>query len=192
MSLKNMTLIMRAYQLTASVQDRGFPGFEPILANAIPLAVLPFDNMSEAPRRRVFLRRFNRRPYHRTGEIAASLSYRSQLYFRYKGKSVKVQEAARELGRAMWWRAVFADTEIGFSYSAANRRRNWFHVWANSFDRESEDLFALQDEMVAAISGQFTFSLVDAAATKRRMAPTSSLKRTSTCFAVALLGDVLP
>ena len=90
---------------------------------------------------------------------------------------MRVQEAARELGaryvvegsvrrRGNRFRvtAQLIDAETGI------------HVWANSFNRESEDLFALQDEVVAAVVAQLTFSLVDAAVTKRRMAPTASLK----------------
>ena len=40
-SLKNISRVIRAYQLTPLVQDRGSPDLEPIFADAIPLAVLP-------------------------------------------------------------------------------------------------------------------------------------------------------
>jgi TolB-like protein len=97
--------------------------------------------------------------------------------FRYKGKSVKVQEAARELGahyvvegslrrygNRVRVTAQLIDAETGA------------HVWANRFDQQSDDIFALQDQIVSAILAQLTFSLVDAAVTSRRTAPTSSLK----------------
>ena len=149
-SLKNISRVMRAYQLTPLAQDRGSADLGPIFADAIPLAVLPFDNMSEAGDE-----------YFSDGlteDLITALAKSRHLSviarnstFRYKGKSVKVQEAARELGaryvvegsvrrRGNRFRvtAQLIDAETGI------------HVWANSFNRESEDLFALQDEMVAA------------------------------------------
>jgi tetratricopeptide (TPR) repeat protein len=49
------------------------------------------------------------------------------------------------------------------------------HLWAERFDRELSDIFAVQDEIVAAISGQLAYNLVDAAADLQRTAPTKSL-----------------
>ena len=48
------------------------------------------------------------------------------------------------------------------------------HLWAERFDRELADIFAVHDEIVQAISAQLGFVLIDAAVTGRRSAPTAS------------------
>jgi TolB-like protein len=93
--------------------------------------------------------------------------------FVYKGRSVKVEEVGKELGA----RFVLE----GSVRKGGNKVRvtaqlidtdNGAHVWAERFDRELADIFAVQDEIVAAISAQLGFSLIDAAvATSRARSP---------------------
>ena len=174
--LKNMSRPVRAYQLTPVLQDLTASAFAPSATDAISVAVLPFDNMSE-PTDEYFADGL-------TEDVITALARSRHLSviarnstFRYKGKSVKIQEAARDLGA----RYVVE----GSLRRYGNRVRvtaqlieaeTGMHLWANRFDRESENIFALQDDIVTAILAQLTFSLLDAAAAKRKMAPTSSLK----------------
>lgn len=74
--------------------------------------------------------------------------------FSYKGAAIDVREVAKELGV----RYVLE----GSVRKAGNRMRvtaqlidaaTGHHVWAERYDREMEDIFALQDEMVEIIAG---------------------------------------
>ncbi|MEX0628401.1 MAG: adenylate/guanylate cyclase domain-containing protein [Cucumibacter sp.] len=139
------------------------------------IVVLPLDNMSEDASQTFFADGI-------TEDVITELSRFPDLFviarnsaFSYKGKAVKVQEIARELG-------VHYVVE-GSVRRSGNRVRvtvqlidaaTGHHVYAERFDREIEDLFELQDEItqsiVATLPGQ-----VRSAETERvrRQAPQS-------------------
>jgi adenylate cyclase len=116
------------------------------------IAVLPFDNMSGEAEQEFFADGI-------TEDIITELSRFRELFvisrnssFQYKGRPVEVQKFARELG-------VQYVVE-GSVRKAGNRVRITVqlidagtdrHVWAERFDRELRDIFAIQDEVTSAI-----------------------------------------
>ncbi len=72
--------------------------------------------------------------------------------FVYKGKAVKVQEVAREFGVEYILegsvRKAGGRIRVTVQLIDAETDR---HVWAERYDRELEDIFAIQDEMTRAI-----------------------------------------
>ncbi len=125
---------------------------EPALPDKPSIAVLPFDNMSTDPEQEYFSDGI-------TEDIITALSKLSALFviarnsaFAYKGKSVNVHDAGRELGV----RYVLE----GSVRKAANRVRitaqlidasTGGHLWADRYDRDLEDIFAVQDEVTREI-----------------------------------------
>jgi adenylate cyclase len=126
------------------------------MAYALPdkpsIAVLAFDNLSSDPSQDYISDGF-------TEEIISALSRIPNLFviarnssFTYKRKTVKVQQVSEELGV----RYVLE----GSVRKADNRLRitaqlidaiNGHHLWAERYDRESKDLFAVQDEVTLKI-----------------------------------------
>jgi adenylate cyclase len=116
------------------------------------IAVLPFANMSGDPEQEFFADGL-------TEDIITELSrFRDLLVisrnstFVYKGRSVNLQDVARAL-------KVQYVVE-GSVRKAGNRVRITVqlidaetdrHIWAERFDRELEDIFAIQDEVAASI-----------------------------------------
>jgi adenylate cyclase len=117
------------------------------------IAVLPFANMSGDPEQEFFADGL-------TEDIITELSRFHDLLvisrnstFVYKGKAVKVQEVAREFG---------VDYVVEGSVRKAGGRvrvtvqlidaETDRHIWAERYDRELEDIFAIQDEMTRAIA----------------------------------------
>lgn len=116
------------------------------------IAVLPLTNMSGESEQEFFADGM-------TEDIITELSRFKELFviarnstFVYKGKAVKIQDVARELG-------VNYVVE-GSVRKAGNRVRitiqlidaeNGQHVWAERYDRQLEDVFAIQDEITTAI-----------------------------------------
>ena len=116
------------------------------------IAVLPFVNMSGDPEQEFFADGL-------TEDIITELSrFRDLLVisrnsaFVHKGKAVRIQDVAREFG-------VQYVVE-GSVRKAGNRVRVTVqlidaetdrHVWAERYDRELADIFAIQDEITAAI-----------------------------------------
>ncbi len=116
------------------------------------IIVLPFTNMSGAAEQEFFADGL-------TEDILTDLSRFRDLFvisrntsFKYKGQAVDVKKVARELG-------VQYVVE-GSVRRAANRVRVTVqlidaesdrHVWAERYDRDLEDIFAIQDEITSAI-----------------------------------------
>jgi TolB-like protein/class 3 adenylate cyclase len=125
------------------------------------IAVLPFTNMSNDPEQETFVDGL-------TEDLITDLSRATGLFviarnstFAYKGRTVDVRHTARDLG-------VRYLVE-GSARRAAGRVRinaqlidavGGDHLWAERFDRNLEDIFAVQDEVtgkiVEALVGRLT------------------------------------
>jgi adenylate cyclase len=116
------------------------------------IAVLPFVNMSEDPKQEFLSDGL-------TEEITTALSKVPHLFvisrqssFSYKGKSVKVKQVSEELG-------VRYVLEGSVQRSAGRIRINaqlidaltGRHIWAERYERELRDIFAVQDEITINI-----------------------------------------
>lgn len=116
------------------------------------IAVLPFTNISNDPEQEYFVDGM-------TDDLITDLSRVSALFviarnsvFTYKGSAVKVRDVSRELG-------VRYVLEGSVRKAGEHLRINaqlidgitGGHVWAERFDRDLEDVFAMQDEIVGRI-----------------------------------------
>ncbi|UCG67365.1 MAG: tetratricopeptide repeat protein, partial [Deltaproteobacteria bacterium] len=136
-----------------ALRKAGLPEKPPLpLPDKPSIAVLPFVNMSEDPKQEYFSDGI-------TEEIITALSKTPKLFviarnstFTYKGKPVKVQQVGRELGV----RYVLE----GSVRKAAHRvritaqlvdARTGHHLWAERYDRDLKDIFAIQDEITMKI-----------------------------------------
>jgi adenylate cyclase len=116
------------------------------------IAVLPFVNMSDDPKQEYFSDGL-------TENIITGLSCDGRLLviarnstFSYKGKSVKVQEIARELGAQYVVEGSVQKTKDRVRITAQLIDANTgHHVWADRYDRDLQDIFALQDEITMKI-----------------------------------------
>jgi adenylate cyclase len=124
------------------------------------IAVLPFQNMSGDPEQDYFVDGM-------VEDIITGLSRIKWLFviarnstFTYKGRAVDVKQVGRELGV----RYVLE----GSVRKAADRVRitgqlidtaTGAHVWAERYDRKSDDIFALQDEITLSVVGAIEPSL---------------------------------
>ena len=116
------------------------------------IAVLPFANMSGDPEQEFFADGL-------TEDIITELSRFRELFvisrnstFVHKGKAVKVQEVAREFGVDFVLEGSVrkAGDRIRVNVQLIDAETDR-HIWAERYDRKLEDIFALQDEMTAAI-----------------------------------------
>ena len=131
----------------ASVENMAFP-----LPEKPSIAVLPFVNMSDEPEQEYFSDGM-------TEEIITALSKVPRLFviarnssFTYKGKSVKVQEVGRELGvRYVLEGSVRKAGERVRITAQLIEAATGNHLWAERYDRNLKDVFALQDEITMKI-----------------------------------------
>jgi len=131
----------------ASVDQMAFP-----LPDKPSIAVLPFDNMSGDSEQEYFSDGLSE-------EIITALSKSSQIFviarnssFTYKGKPVKVQQVAEELGvRYVLEGSVRKDTDRVRITAQLIDAVKGIHLWAERYDRELKDIFAIQDDITKQI-----------------------------------------
>jgi adenylate cyclase len=116
------------------------------------IAILPFVNMSEDPKQEFLSDGL-------TEEITTALSKVPQLFvisressFSYKGKQVKVKQVSEELGvQYVLEGSVQRSTDRIRVTAQLIDALNGRHIWAEQYDRKTEDIFALQDDITMKI-----------------------------------------
>jgi TolB-like protein/class 3 adenylate cyclase len=155
-AIKNLVepvTIFRLYTRSSATSNHDEPARIPLPLPAKPsIAVLPFTNMSSDREQEYFVDGL-------TEDLITELSRNPGLFviarhstFAYKGKSVDTRQIARELG-------VRYLLEGSARRSAGRVRINvqlidaigGDHLWAERFDRNQEDIFAIQDEVTGKI-----------------------------------------
>jgi TolB-like protein/Tfp pilus assembly protein PilF len=125
----------------------------PPLPDKPSLAVLPFENLSNDPEQQYFSDGI-------TEDIITELSRFRSLFviayhssFAFKGKPISIQDVARELGVAY--------VVEGSVRRVADRVRisaqlvdgaSGSHLWADRYDRDVLDIFAVQDEVARSVA----------------------------------------
>jgi adenylate cyclase len=116
------------------------------------ICVLPFANMSGDPEQEYFSDGISEDIITDLSKVSALSVVARNTAFTFKGRSVKVPEVARELG--------VSHVLEGSVRKAGGRVRITAqlidgaagdHVWAERYDRDLDDIFALQDEISEAI-----------------------------------------
>ena len=131
----------------ASKEKMAFP-----LPDVPSIAVLPFVNMSEDPKQEFFSDGITENIITALSKVPRLFVISRQSTFFYKGKPVKVKQVSEELG-------VRYVLEGSVQRSADRIRINaqlidaltGRHLWAERYDRDLTDLFALQDEITMRI-----------------------------------------
>jgi adenylate cyclase len=118
------------------------------------IAVLPFDNLSGDPQQEYICDGLSE-------QIITSLSKVSGLFviarnssFSFKGKAVKVQQVAEQLGVRYVLEGSLQKSGDKVRITAQLIDAiTGHHLWAETYDRELQDIFALQDEITIKILG---------------------------------------
>ena len=141
------------------------------------VAVLPFANLSQDPAQEYFSDGV-------TEDLITGLSKVSGLFviarnsvFTYKGKPVKVRDVGRDLG-------VRYVLEGGVQRSGSRVRitaqlvdaSTGYHIWAERYDREVNDIFALQDEVTQQIVRAMAVKLTEGEKVRLGRPPTGVLE----------------
>ena len=154
-NVKNISRSIRVFRVLADRPDaeRGESGSAPKASARVPsIAVLPFVNMSGDPEQEFFADGLTEDILTELSRFRDLLVISRNAVFVHKGKPVKARSIAREFG---------VDYVVeGSVRKAADRVRvtvqlidgeTETHVWADRYDRKLEDIFAIQDEVTAAI-----------------------------------------
>jgi adenylate cyclase len=156
--IKNIDEPIRVYRVAAasspslgSAQTTG-PAKVLSLPDKPSIAVLPFTNMSTNPEQAFFADGM-------TEDIITGLSRLKWLFviarnstFTYKGKAVDVRQIAQDLGvRYVIEGAVRVSGSRIRITSQLVEAASGRHIWAERYDRQVDDVFAVQDEITASV-----------------------------------------
>jgi len=157
-TLKNISRPIRVWKAVLEEDGRKTNGRAGTAASSTEpvkkptIAVLPFANMSGDPEQEYFADGL-------TEDILTELARHHELFvisrnstFVYKGQAVNIRDVAQKLG---------AQYLVEGSVRKAGQRlrvtvqvidtANDSHIWAEKYDRELDDIFAIQDEITSSI-----------------------------------------
>jgi adenylate cyclase len=174
--VKNIAQPVRVYRVRDMAASTDPSGAFLALPDKPSIAVLPFQNMSADPEQDFFSDGI-------TEDITTALSKVRWFFviarnssFTYKGRAIDVKQVGRELGV----RYVLE----GSVRKAGNRVRitaqlidaiTGNHVWAERYDRELADIFAVQDEITERVVGTIEPQLYAAEHFRSQRKPPQSL-----------------
>jgi adenylate cyclase len=116
------------------------------------IAVLPLVNMSGDPEQEFFADGLSEDIITELSRFRDLLVISRNSTFVHKGKAVKVQEVAREFGvdYVLEGSVRKAGDRVRVTVQLIDAETDR-HIWAERYDRQLEDIFAIQDEMTRAI-----------------------------------------
>lgn len=177
--VKNIARPVRVYRARSHSEDT-FAKPNDAAQLALPdkpsIAVLPFDNLSGDPEQEYFSDGISEDIITELSRIRWFFVTARNSSFSYKGQSPDIRQVARELGV----RYVLE----GSVRKVGNRVRitaqlidgaSGNHVWAERYDRELEDIFAVQDEITGTVVAAIEPELSRAEQERARRKPPENL-----------------
>jgi adenylate cyclase len=148
-----------------------------VISDRPSVVVLPFNNMSGDPEQEYFSDGI-------TEDIITDLSKISGLFvvarntaFTYKAKAVKIPDLCSELGvkYVLEGSVRKAGSRVRVTAQLINGDDGG-HFWADRFDRDLTDIFAIQDEITHAIVEQLKVKLLPREVKSLAQAPTDNME----------------
>ncbi|MDA9981796.1 adenylate/guanylate cyclase domain-containing protein [Gammaproteobacteria bacterium] len=161
--VKNITDPVRAYRVLLDISESSTNILKippPSGSNKPSIAVLPFTNMSGDPEQEYFSDGITEDIITDLSKVAGLFVVARNSTFIYKGEAVNVQQVSKELD-------VCYVLE-GSVRKSGNRTRitsqlvdgsTGGHLWAERYDRDLTDIFAVQDEIALSITGALKVAL---------------------------------
>ncbi|MEP7072142.1 MAG: adenylate/guanylate cyclase domain-containing protein [Verrucomicrobiota bacterium] len=157
--LKNIAQVVRIYDVGLE-QAKDAPRAKS--KNAKPsIAVLPFNNMSGDPEQEYFGDGITEDLITDLSKVSGLSVVARHTSFTYKNKAVKVQQVGQELGVGFILEGSVrkAGSRVRITGQLINARDGG-HLWAERFDRDLTDIFAIQDEITRVIVAQLKVKLL--------------------------------
>jgi adenylate cyclase len=126
------------------------------------IAVLPFDNMSNDPEQEYFSNGISEDLITDLSKIPNFLVISRLSSFSYKGKSVKIQQIAEELGAryVLEGSVQKANNNVRINAQLIDATTG-HHLWADRYDGNTNDIFALQNKITQKIATSLAVKLTE-------------------------------
>lgn len=141
------------------------------------IAVLPFNNMSGDPEQEYFSDGISEDIITDLSKISGLFVIARNSVFTYKGKPVKVQQVNQELGAKYVLEGSVrkAGSRVRITAQLIDATDGG-HVWADRYDRDLTDIFAIQDDITRTIIEQLKIKLLPEENRAVGQAPTENIE----------------
>jgi adenylate cyclase len=170
--VKNIARPVRVYTLTPEARGRSStPVARPVSQSAgaprLSIVVLPFANLSNDPEQGYFADGITEDLTTDLSRLADMLVISRNTAFTYRNKPVDTKQIGRELGvRYVLEGSVRrSGSQVRVNVQLIDAETDT-HLWAERFDGNTSDLFALQDEVTSRIAIALNLELVGAEAAR--------------------------
>ena len=134
---------------TSTAEEKASELFEPVPAS---VAVLPFVNMSGNPENEYFSDGLSEELLNVLAKVNSLKVAARTSSFHFKGHTGDIETVARKLGVAAVLEGSVRQSgkRIRITAQLINAK-DGYHLWSESFDRELDDIFEVQDEISGAV-----------------------------------------
>ena len=160
--VKNIDQPVRAYRVTSASPLSVHPSESVRLPGKPSIVVLAFDNMSNDTEQEYFSDGISEDIITELSKVAGLFVIARNSAFAYKGKQINVREVSKELGvRYVLEGSVRkVGSRVRISAQLVDGTTGG-HIWAEKYDRELTDIFAVQDEVTQEIVTTLAPKLAD-------------------------------
>ena len=177
-NLKNIAQPVRVYRLELGGEGTTQPAVPaPVLPDKPSIAVLPFQNMSGDAEQDYFCDGLVEDIITTLSKLAGLRVIARNSSFVYKGRSVDVREAAKQLGvRYILEGSVRkSSNRIRIAAQLINAK-DGTHLWAERYDRAIDDIFAIQDEITLVLATEMQVKLTQGEQARLRYTTTHNVE----------------
>ena len=165
--LTNIADPIQVYALRPAVGARGAPVMAP-LANEVPhlsIIIMPFVSLGGAKDHNYFADAITESLTTDLSRIPDALVIARNTALKYKDRAVDVRRIGRELGvrYVLEGSVQCADTRLRINVQLIDAESG-AHLWAERFDRDTGDVFDMQDEIVTRLARALDVELIAAEA----------------------------
>lgn len=160
-AVKNIERPVHVFSVRAAQDEADDPMTE--APRKLSICVLPFANMSDDPQQEYFSDGISEDIITDLSKVSALAVVSRNSAFMYKGKHVDLPKVARELkvSHVLEGSVRKAGGRVRITAQLIDGVSN-DHVWAERYDRDLNDIFALQDEISQAIVAALKLKLLPA------------------------------
>ncbi len=156
------TTIWRLYLRPLSLEVASVERMAHPLPDKPSIAVLPFKNMSGDPAQDYFCDGLTEQIISTLSKIPSLFVISRSSTFTYKGKPVKIQKVAEDLGVKYVLEGSVQRTADRIRITAQLiDAMTGHHIWSQRYDREQKDIFAIQDDITLEIMQELRIELID-------------------------------
>jgi len=124
------------------------------------IAVLPFNNMSGDPNQEYFSDGLTEQIINGLCKVSNLFVIARNSSFAYKGRAISIKQIAKELGvkYILEGSVQKAGDRVRITAQLIDATTD-YHMWSENYDRELEDIFALQDEITMKLMNAMQINL---------------------------------